>query len=463
MEYIKHMFSIKTFLKAAFLILWCILLVNCSWFTPKETIPQVDLPNYWQESNTLITMDLANSPWWKQFDDPTLNSLIKLGLTNNNNVNIAKANLELANGELQSVKLSWLPSIKALIGYSTDPSLGNPLDFYGIMPGYFAFNIFKTFSRIKAAKLKITIAKNKINAVKLSLIGKIANSYYTYLAQVEQLHLLEDYSHTLSKMLSIQNLDYTHGISSDIEVDNLDEIVYQAQAQTLLIKSNIIKSQNALRYLLNQNPGGIAVSQDFAKLIPIYKNIAQAPAKLLANRPDVAIMQEQYLLAQQNIVTTKTSLLPAVNLSYFSGVALIDSNSNGEYAPIKNAYIAWSLDPSIFGDIKTLRGASKATYYGYIDTVRGALRDVADALTVNHSMHERYLLINKAYLATVDKYHLTYKLYQNGVISYAATLNDKANIDKLALKLNEVKLACLIATIHLYQVLGGGYSYEYVN
>lgn len=453
------MFIITTNLKRfIYLLLTCCLLTNCAWFAPDNTIPKVNLPLTWQESATIVSTDLALKPWWHQFNDPKLNDLISQALKNNNDISIAKANLELANGELRSVKLSWLPGIRALIGYSTDPSLGNPLDFYGIMPGYFAFNIFNTFSKIKAAKLRVTIAKNKINEVRLSLIGKVATSYYTYLAQLEQLSLVESYSKTISTMLAIQDSDYKHAISSDIEVDNLDELAYQAQEQVVVTKANIIKSQNAIHYLLNQNPGPLELNYSFNKVNVHYNNIALAPAKILDNRPDIAVMQQQYLLANQNITSRKASLLPAINLSYFSGVALIDSNSNGEYAPIKNAYATWSLDPSVFGDIQALHGVSKASYYSYVDTVRRALREVADSLTVNRTSYERYLLIKKAYAATLDKYRLTDKLYQTGIISYEATLTDQANVDKLAIKLNQIKLTQLLSTIHLYQVLGGGYK-----
>ena len=49
--------------------------------------------------------------WWEQFNDPQLNHLIKQGLQVNNSVQKAFAHLEIAQGQLRAVNLSWIPGI----------------------------------------------------------------------------------------------------------------------------------------------------------------------------------------------------------------------------------------------------------------------------------------------------------------------------------------------------------------
>ena len=55
--------------------------------------------------------DTANTEWWKQFDDPVLDSLIAEALANNKNVKIAAANVEQAAGVLTQTRSALFPQV----------------------------------------------------------------------------------------------------------------------------------------------------------------------------------------------------------------------------------------------------------------------------------------------------------------------------------------------------------------
>lgn len=456
MVYRKH---IKIFL----FISIPILVTGCSIWSPDYTKPTVNTPTSWSgfENLTLSSeSNIAYVAWWQKFNDPVLNQLIESGLSSNNTIEQAQGNLDAAKGQLKAVELSWIPNISTYAGYSSNPAFGSPLNFYGIWPQYSMFNIFNTIAQQKSAKLNVAAKEKAVEAVKLVLIGQIANSYYTYIAQEDQLVLYNQYLKDLSEVLDIQKANFEGGINTDIEVQGVDQAVFQAKAQKKIIENNIIKSQNALRYLINQNPGKIATKINFNTFKTTYPSFATLPTSVLANRPDVALTELQYRLAVQNNGLAYTQLLPAVQLDTFQGAADVGQpNSFGSPISMNDAYLNWTINPTVFGQIEAYNGVQKVAYSTYVDTVRKALRDVDNDLSTHKIANERYNDTFKAYQASQKKYTLTNDLYETGINSYLAALKDKLGMDQMAIEVNQIKLIQIVALVNLYQDLGGGYKY----
>ena len=60
---------------------------------PDYLRPQVETPPAWRLSDTAAN-DLANTAWWKQFDDPVLDDLVSTALRENHDLMIATARIE---------------------------------------------------------------------------------------------------------------------------------------------------------------------------------------------------------------------------------------------------------------------------------------------------------------------------------------------------------------------------------
>ena len=451
------------YLKSSCLSVCALILSQCA-LTPSVPPPSTSVPKQWSRFENLPLNPENNWPyiaWWQKFQDPTLNQLMEQGLRANTSIKQADAHLEQARGQLKSVELSWLPSVSGYAGYSSNPALGSPLGFYGIWPQYMLFNIFSTISLQQSAKLEVALKQKAIEATRLVLIGQIANSYYTYIAQLNHLHLMDIYLHDLNEVLTIQEALYQGGIGNMIQVDDLTARLHAAQSQQRTIKNNIVKSENALRYLLVKNPGHIKNATNFADVNTSYPNVGTLPATVLSNRPDVAIAELQYRLAVQKKVQAYTPLLPNVQLDYFQGNTYVGNpNTLGEPSDIKEAYAAWIINPAVFGQIDAYNAAQKAAYYAYIDVVKKALRDVDNNLEQHQIANERYALSYSAYQATAEQYHLTWNLYKTGIISYQKTLQDKLALDQAAIEVNQMKLLQMITLVNLYQNLAGGAGYR---
>lgn len=202
--------------------------------------------------------NLPYTAWWQQFHDLELNQLIETGLKNNMDVHIAIGNVQQAQGELQQIKLSWIPTLKLFAGYSTNPALGVPGAFYGAWP-YYVLNIMQLYTQQKQATYNLQVYQAAVEGVRLALIGQITSAYFTLSAQMEQLRLLQQLDKDLKSLIALSQQDIKIGLVNEIDLAQLqsDEQIIAAQIKPIL--HNIVFSENALRFLINEIPGRVKI------------------------------------------------------------------------------------------------------------------------------------------------------------------------------------------------------------
>ena len=71
--------------RALVLCVPCVLLLGGCLLGPNYSRPPLDVPATYRFPDHYAA-DIANTEWWKQFDDPVLNELITTALANNNDV-----------------------------------------------------------------------------------------------------------------------------------------------------------------------------------------------------------------------------------------------------------------------------------------------------------------------------------------------------------------------------------------
>lgn len=433
------------------------LLAACSMFT---TAPVVDVPEHFPSADD-NRETLANLPclaWWRQLNDPVLNQLLTSGLSNNNDLQIARANLDQARGQLRSVQLSWVPFVNIYAGFTQNPVFGNIGTFYGVWPQYF-LNLLQLPFLQKQAEYNLALRRAQIDAVRLTLIGQITSGYLTYLAQIRQRDLLIALQLDLQELIKIQQQALAGGISEAQPVALLKSQEQQLVAQLQIVQSNLVASQNALRFLLNANPGAIPVGIDFARLDETMIKPASQPATVLANRPDLRAAELQVRVAGEGVKVSAANLFPAMQLDRFMAMASGDGSLGAPTSPTaaSEAYVNWQITPKVLGLIEAAEGDYKAATYDYIKTVRQILREVDNDFAANRYFAARLSAVRMAHAHAREELSLQQDLYQKGIISYRQLVEARLLADSLALTVNQSKLEYLLAQVLLYQDLAGGY------
>lgn len=91
----------------------------------------------------------------------------------------------------------------------------------------------------------------------------------------------------LNLELKIAKASYNNGLTSKYEYEDIFAELKSTQAAGDVIAANIIKSRNALCYLLNQPPHAMNIKGDFEGVKISATNSNVFPVTVLNNRPDV--------------------------------------------------------------------------------------------------------------------------------------------------------------------------------
>ncbi len=445
------------------MVIGCMVLVSCSLntgYTPKQAI---QVPTKWQTKDHRFVAKNINTTcyvWWKALHDPVLEQLINQGLEHNNDIQIAIANIEAARGELKRIKLNWIPGVGSNLGYSSFPYLGYPGVLALIVPSY-TLNIFSQFYEQKRAQYRLAVTENMKDSIKLAVIAEIAANYFSYLAQVERLYLLSEVKQGVAKEIAIYQSAYHGGLSSDIELAKLKSHLDFIKAEEMIIHKNIVIHQNAIRYLVNENPGELHIKRRFRDLSTQHLVVGSLPINVIENRPDMLQATNELKAANAGANIAVSNFLPTVQLSMARGdIATIPNGKTlGQPVYFNQALLQTPLlTLSTFGDWDKAKGLSKASYYQYQNTLRNVLREINDDLASHEYFTQRLNATIAAERHFNEAYQLNDRLYQKGIISYAYLIDEKIKLNKIKIKVNQYKLDQLMSIVHLYQDLAVGYG-----
>ncbi|MFT6834637.1 MAG: multidrug efflux system outer membrane protein [Francisellaceae bacterium] len=426
---------------------------------PEVNIPQqwVNIINIQQEKSS----DLPYLAWWKTYDNKTLNQLILKALQANNDIQISISNLETAKGQLEQVQLGWYPTISLQAGFSQMPNLGSPGTYLGIFPNYI-LNLFTQYKKQEYAELNVEQAQYAISAIKLSIISEVTQSYFIYLAQEQLYQEYVQLEQDVDEILGLTKVELNIGLDNELSLKPLKVQLQNIKSQKEIFQHNIIISANALRYLLNENPGKILHEQTFDDLEVTVVNYADFPAKVLQDRPDVAYAETQLKMANTAIGIATSSFLPSINLGDFAGYS---SQQLGAWQTptkgfnLEQALVSINFDPTVFGEISTSEAKYKAQYYQYVKIIRKVLQEVDTSLSANLRYTNSYYHQLDGYKAQEKFYNLKIKLFELGLESYVPEVLAKVELSQQKILLTQSKLQQLLTVVTLYQNLGGGYLY----
>lgn len=467
-----------------FYLLTALGVVGCSYFSPNYTKPQINVPNEWNSHTSGTESSVESLPylaWWQQFHDPTLNRYIESGLNNNMKMQVAKANLEAAQGQLMTAKLNWLPFVSLFGGTINGSSqnsfapignlgaIANSGSFFAILPAY-TLNVFTNYTLQKQAGYNLEAAKNAELSVRLAVIGQVSAAYFSLLAQQQMVEQYKQLNATLEELVSITQALNKRGLTNGVSVEELRSKQQLISGQVALALHNLQLAKNALRLLINDVPGNSTLNNKFSQINPLQIIPGNLPVSVLASRPDVLQAEAQLKAANEGISVASSALLPSINLNYFyaqgSGqqtfnnpvpdVGVGNSNTQSYYA----AYANWTIAPNIFGQIDTSHALFKSALANYKYVVNSALHEVDNALSANNGWNNKMAADNLA-LAQLESVVQTKKaMHQRGLIPYGMVLMAHAEQQLLALDLTQTKLQQMISLVNLYQSLGGGYQYS---
>ena len=312
------------------------------------------------------TASFANIPWRSVFTDPQLQGLIEQGLAHNPNLLNAALNVKMAEAQLMSAKLAFLPSFsftpqgtiaswdgnKATKTYSLPVNASWNIDLFGNL-----------LSQKRGAQMALLQVKDYQVSVQTTVIANIANMYYTLLMLDKQMELIGDMEKltkdTWDKM-AIRKETRSGYYSTAVQA--AESNYYSVLTQKTDLQRQIREVENSLSLLIGQQAQTIARGRLENQSLPEHFSTGVG-IQLLNNRADVHAAEMNLAQCFYAVETARSRFYPSINISG-SGI-FTNSSGAGIVNPGKWLLNAvGSLAQPIFQNGKLVAGlkVAKAQY-----------------------------------------------------------------------------------------------------
>ena len=411
---------------------------------------------------------IAGQRWQNFYSDERLKGLIALGLENNKDFESARLAIEKARAQYQITDLNDLPAINGNGGYTrqaqnrTDK---NPNSSYNVNLGLanYELDFWGKIASLKDQALQNFLATTAAkDSTQISLISNIAQSYANLSYSLAQLKLAEATVESRDKSLFIADKRFEAGIDPKLPSLQASASLENAKLAVLRAQSSILKSRNALQFLVGGPiPTNLIPTPAVSNITSQQIFSAGLPSELLRYRPDVLQAEYNLKAAGANIEVARASYFPSISLASSIGV------SSGSLDDLfKSGAVGWSFGPSISVPIfdagrldanyDVAKIEREQTLAGYEKSIQTAFREVSDVLATRATLGEQL----EAQYRLQDNFEQTFQIaderFKAGIANYLDVLDAQRSLFSTQQGILDLELQKIVSQVELYQVLGGG-------
>lgn len=406
--------------------------------------------------------DFGNLSWRSVFTDPQLQALIEKALNNNPDLLNAALNIDIAEQQVKTSKLAFLPSVvfaptgtishfgshtSSTQAYTLPVSASWDVDLFG-----------KLRSAKKAAQMMLIQSHDYQVSVQTTLICSVANLYYTLLMLDQQKQIVDDMSGLTKNTWDMMKLQMEYGRARSTSVQSAESAYYSVQTQSADIRRQIRETENTLSLLLGEPAQGIARGSLDSQSLPTSFS-GGIGVQLLSNRADVHANEMALAQCFYNIQEARSRFYPALNISPTGAW----TNSNGMVNPGKLLLsVVGSLTQPIFmrGQLKAgLRVAQdkyKQAYNTWQNSILKAGSEVSNALVAYNSANEKEQLRKQQIGVLKKNVDDTQMLYAQSSSTYLEVITAQQSLLNAEISQVQEQFSKLQAIVNLYNALGGG-------
>ncbi|MDY5320220.1 MAG: efflux transporter outer membrane subunit [Prevotella sp.] len=409
------------------------------------------------------TASFGNLPWRSVFTDPQLQTLIERGLKNNPNLLNAALSVDMAEAQLKSAKLAFLPSFsfspqgtisswdggKATKTYSLPVNASWNVDLFGNLR-----------SQKRAAQMALLQSKDYQVSVQTSLISNIANCYYSLLMMDKEVEILDDMIKLTKETWDIMLAQKELGRVRSTGVQSAENNYYSTLTQKTELQRQIRETENTLSLLLGEPGGAIARGKLEDQSLPSNFSTG-VPLQLLSNRADVHAYEMALAQCFYNVQTARSRFYP--NLTISGNGIFTNSGGMGIVNPGKWLLSAvGSLVQPIFQNGKLVAGLRVAqdqyqqAYNTWQNSILKAGNEVSNALVLYNTSDQKSKL--EAHQIEVLRKNVedTRALMGESSSTYLEVITAQSSLLNVELSKVQDDFYKMQAVVNLYYALGGG-------
>ncbi|MEG0796028.1 MAG: TolC family protein [Odoribacter sp.] len=409
------------------------------------------------------TTNMANLPWEQVFTDPQLQSLIRLGLEKNSDLQTAILRVKEAEASLMSSRLAYAPSL----GLSPQGNISS----FDKMAATFSYSLpvvasweVDLFGRLlnskRAAKATLIQSEDYRQAVQTQVIASIANCYYTLLMLDKQLSITEETAILWQKNVATMKSMKEAGMVNEAAVVQSEANSYMIAASIPDIKNNIRTNENTLSLLLHKAPQAISRGKLDNQNLPSLLN-AGIPVQLLSHRPDVKAAEMALAKTFYNTNQARSAFYPQLTINGSLGW----TNQAGSMILNPGKLIAsavGSLTQPLFNRgvniarLKIAKAQQEEALLGFEQSLLNAGSEVSNALNLYQTAQDKLIERQKQINSLEKSVDYTQQLLTLGTSTYLEVLTAQQSLLSAQISGISDQFQRIRAIVNLYHALGGG-------
>ena len=318
-------------MRTAISVIGFLLLTGCT-LGPDYRRPTILAPDNYRDATTAATAEsLADLPWWELFQDPVLQELTRLALSNNYDLRTAVARMDEARAQIGVVRSFLYPQIGVNAGGNTQqvsrvsdpPPITTSRNFQNWVAGFslaWEFDVFGRIRRESEAATAVYYATDMDRrGVYISLIADVAQGYFNLREFDLELEIARRTVKINDDTIQFYQRRLAGGVSNQLEVDQAIANRARTAATIPELERQIATQENFINYLLARNPapiprGTALTDQYYPPAIP-----AGLPSALLERRPDIQSAEQLLVAANANVGAAKALFFPTFSLNALLG------------------------------------------------------------------------------------------------------------------------------------------------
>ena len=427
--------------------------------------------------------------WWRLYNDPALNDLVRDALLHNNTLKQSAANLAQARAALTLARSARLPSTNltgsAQYGVSGDSLFASAIRSGGdsagstaaVVPsaqGYYSYgldvsyevDLFGRITRsIQAARADAEAQAAALDYTRVSVAGETTRAYVNACAFGQEAQVAQRAVEVVQQTLQVTQQQQAAGGVGEFEVVQQQALLQQVQADQPAYEAQRRSAVFQLALLTGKPPEDISKAADSCKAAPTLKRLIPVGdgQALIRRRPDVREAERQLAGNVARIGVATADLYPTITLggsAAESATKLGNLASTGGLSYLVGPLLSWSFPNTLAvqAQIREARAAASASLANFQQTVLQALQDVETSLVAYQGELRRNKSLKGADDAQRHAFDLVQIRYREGSASYLDLLNTETNLVNADLALADSDQALASDQVTVFKSLGGGWE-----
>ena len=466
-------------LTATFLALVATMATGC---IPKAPMGPARDPNRAVPDSFAGLRDTRSSgliPWRDFFEDAHLVALVDAALKHNQELNIAFQEMVVANAEVMARRGEYRPKVGFGAGTGVEhvgafTSQGKSDEMAEIGPtlqdyefGLYASWEIDVWGRLRdlanAASRRYLASIEGRNFMVTRLVAEIASSYYELLALDRQLQVVTDNIALQERTLELARAQFQAGRATSLAPARFEANLRAMQSSQYAIQQRIVETENQINFLAGRFPEPIERSKtNFLDLQPAAMAVG-VPAELLANRPDVRQAELELAAAGLDVEAARKAFYASLGIESVVGyqsfdvTKLVDTPDSLLFGLFGRAFAPLLNRKGIKADYYSANSREMQAVLHYERAVLIAFVEVSNRVSLTRNLSQGYGLKQQQVDRLTQSVDISNELFNLNRADYLEVLTARRELIEAQQELVEMKQRQMVATVTLYQALGGGW------